>query len=265
LTVFLAAVLSKKYTNPSSDIITILAGLHDADAVLSDLVGTIDGVIKNGRSSTTIPLISRILLTICSRCSQKGDNICPGHDIWSLLHGSHILFYSQRPLSIPHEGSSILQLISLFLQSPKFILDSDSTVQTLEPFALLGLLANYNKFEFQNPYRTRLEDFVNETIIKKTVLGIGATCALTRDKYVAIQDDIPEEWSIGSTLATIGLGSFVSGRKPAAPVLTAEEAKLKFAELPGLQFCEFKARNEGRRNAAQLVSFTHILSFSTCS
>jgi hypothetical protein len=92
-------------------------------------------------------------------------------------------------------------------------------------------LANYNKFEFQNPYKTRLEDFVNETIIKKTVLGIGSTCSLARDKYIAIQDDLPEEWSISSTLATIGLGSFVPGRKQAAPVLSVEETKLRFTEL----------------------------------
>jgi hypothetical protein len=122
-------------------------------------------------------------------------------------------------------------MISNFLQLFQFILDSESTVQTLEPFALLGLLANYNKFEFQNPYKTRLEDFVNETIIKKTVLGIGATCALARDKYIAIQDDLPEEWTISSTLATIGLGSFVPGRKQAAPVLTAEDIKQKFTDL----------------------------------
>src|ERR1700743_1685519 len=36
LTIFLGSVLSKKYTNPSSDIITVLARLHDADIVFSD-------------------------------------------------------------------------------------------------------------------------------------------------------------------------------------------------------------------------------------
>jgi hypothetical protein len=50
LTVFLDAALSKKYTNPSSDILSILAGLHDADAVMSDFVATLDTVIRNGRS-----------------------------------------------------------------------------------------------------------------------------------------------------------------------------------------------------------------------
>lgn len=51
LTVFLGAVLSKRYTNPSSDIIYILAGLDNADAVFSNFVGMIDSVIRNGRNS----------------------------------------------------------------------------------------------------------------------------------------------------------------------------------------------------------------------
>jgi hypothetical protein len=50
LTVFLGAVLNKRYTNPSSDIISVLAGLHDADAVISDFVAALDTIIRNGRN-----------------------------------------------------------------------------------------------------------------------------------------------------------------------------------------------------------------------
>lgn len=46
---FFSVVLTKKYTNPSSDIIDVLAGLDNVDAVLSDLVATLDTAIKNGR------------------------------------------------------------------------------------------------------------------------------------------------------------------------------------------------------------------------
>ena len=52
LTVFLDAALTKKYTNPSADIIAVLAGLNDADAVLSEFVAALDTVIRNGRSGT---------------------------------------------------------------------------------------------------------------------------------------------------------------------------------------------------------------------
>lgn len=48
--VFLACVLRKKYTNPSSDIITVLAGLDDVDHVISHFVSVLDGIIRNGSS-----------------------------------------------------------------------------------------------------------------------------------------------------------------------------------------------------------------------
>lgn len=50
LTVFLASILKKKYTNPSSDVITVLAGLDEVDRVTSDFVAVLDGVIRNGKS-----------------------------------------------------------------------------------------------------------------------------------------------------------------------------------------------------------------------
>lgn len=52
LTVFLDAALTKKYTNPSSDIISVLAGLHDADAIMTDFITTLDTVIRTGRTCT---------------------------------------------------------------------------------------------------------------------------------------------------------------------------------------------------------------------
>lgn len=51
-----------------------------------------------------------------------------------------------------------------------------------------------------------------------------------RDKYVAVQDDIPEAWNIGSTLSYVGLGALV-GSRPTTPVPGAEEAKNLFSAL----------------------------------
>jgi hypothetical protein len=42
--------LGKKYTNPSSDIITVLAGLDYVDTVFTDFVGALDAIIRNGRN-----------------------------------------------------------------------------------------------------------------------------------------------------------------------------------------------------------------------
>lgn len=99
----------------------------------------------------------------------------------------------------------------------------------MQPFLLAGLLANYNKFETRNPYHTRFADFVNDDTIRKIVRCIDNTCVALRDQYVTVQEDMPEAWSIGSTLSYIGLGS-LTGSKPAAPVLSEEEMKTSFAE-----------------------------------
>ena len=50
LTTFFATVLPKKYTNPSSDIIAVLAGLDHVDQVFTDFVGALDGIIRNGKT-----------------------------------------------------------------------------------------------------------------------------------------------------------------------------------------------------------------------
>ena len=50
LTVFLGAVLAKRYTNPSSDVIAVLAGLDEVDSIFFDFANAIEGILRNGRS-----------------------------------------------------------------------------------------------------------------------------------------------------------------------------------------------------------------------
>ena len=90
---------------------------------------------------------------------------------------------------------------------------------------------NYNKFEFANPYRLRLDDFVNESIIRKIAYSVGSACVLARDKYIAVQDDLPEGWNLSNTLAYVGLGALAPGSRPTTPNLTSEEAKVRFNSL----------------------------------
>ena len=54
LTAFLGGILSKKYTNPSSDVIAVLAGLDEVDKLVSDLISGIDDLIRNGSNSESI-------------------------------------------------------------------------------------------------------------------------------------------------------------------------------------------------------------------
>ncbi|KAI4161783.1 MAG: hypothetical protein LQ342_004616 [Letrouitia transgressa] len=50
LTVFLGSVLVKRYTNPSSEIITVLAGLDEVDYVFSDFANTLESIVRTGSS-----------------------------------------------------------------------------------------------------------------------------------------------------------------------------------------------------------------------
>lgn len=94
------------------------------------------------------------------------------------------------------------------------------------------MLTNYNKFEFQNPYQLRLNDFVNEATIQKIIKSVGYTSQRLRGQYLDILEDLPEGWTLSSTLNMIGLGAIVPGPKPEKkPVYDAETQKKMFSEL----------------------------------
>ncbi|KAI0025897.1 DUF1741-domain-containing protein [Xylariomycetidae sp. FL0641] len=203
LTAFFSTALPKKYTNPSSDIIAILAGLDQIDAVFTDFVGALDGIIRTGHTLEIRQRAVEVVLSITSGAYQT----------------SLLTYFIHR---------------DLFPAIMKFIQDSDSPSRVHEPFTLLGVLANYNKFEFQNPYQQRLNDFVNEAAIQKIIKCVGQTCRGLRDQYVEIVQDLPEAWSITSTLSMIGLGAIAPGGKSGQkPTYDPEVAKQMFAKLPG--------------------------------
>lgn len=103
----------------------------------------------------------------------------------------------------------------------------ENSISASIPFLLIGLLANYDKFESaSNSYRTRFGDFVNDSTMGRISECVGWTSVLLRDLYVAIFDDSPASWSIGGTLSYVGLGS-LAGAKPAT-TLTEDEQKIGF-------------------------------------
>ncbi|KAK4059381.1 hypothetical protein Trihar35433_10983 [Trichoderma harzianum] len=203
LSVFLACVLTKKHSHPSSDIITILAGLDHVDTVFTDFVSTLDGIIRNGTNLELSHKAIEVLLAVSAGAYQT----------------TLLTYMIQR---------------DLFPSIMKFIQSSEQPEQGLEPFTLLGILANYNKFEFQNPYQLRLNDFVNEAVIQKVVRCIGDACHALRNDYIDIQEDLPEGWTLSSTLSMFGLGAITPGPKPEKkPVYDAATQKQLFTKLPG--------------------------------
>lgn len=110
--------------------------------------------------------------------------------------------------------------------------DCDEPSHCFEPLLLLGLLANYNKFEFQNPYQNRLEDFIDETTIQSLVRGISHASGVARDSYLAVFDDMPESWNLNSALVYVGLRVLAPDARRKTPPPSEEEAKELFDALP---------------------------------
>ncbi|EGY22386.1 uncharacterized protein VDAG_03824 [Verticillium dahliae VdLs.17] len=203
LSVFLAAVLGKKYAHPTSDVIAVLAGIDLVDTIFGEFAVALDQVIRAGKS-----------LELRSRAVEVVLSVTAGAYQTSLL-----TYFIQR---------------DLFPAVMKYIHETEHPGQILEPYTLLGLLANYNKFEFQNPYQQRLNEIVNEPTIQQMIRCVGYACQKLRLDYVDVMDDLPEGWTFSNTLHMIGLGIVARGPKPEKKIVyDAETQKQMFAKLPG--------------------------------
>lgn len=111
---------------------------------------------------------------------------------------------------------------------PKLVQEADDHFRAFGPLALLGLLVNYNKFEFQNPYQLRLQDFVNKEIMGDIAVALGRVFNECRDEYTTIQNDQVSGWSLGGALSTISLGLTGGSRSTNDP--SEEKVKADLAE-----------------------------------
>lgn len=204
LAAFLVAVLAKRFPNPSTDVIEIMAGLEDIDKVMTDLVSSLDAVISNHKSNSK---------SISPRCRTKAVE-CAIAAVAGSYQTSLLTYFIQKDL---FHG-----LMKLVQSSPEVAPSA---------LCLLGLLANYNKFEVQNVYQSRMEDFINEEVMVKLVEGSANTCGDIRDAFIAVQDDTPAQWSIVSTLSYVGLRA-LAPKPENPPPPTEEEAKILFNALP---------------------------------
>ncbi|ATY60254.1 hypothetical protein A9K55_006123 [Cordyceps militaris] len=202
LKVFLSCVLTKRYAHPSSAIIALLAGLDRIDTVFTDFVGTLDVAIRMGDDLEQRHKAIGVLLAITAGAYQT----------------TLLTYMIQR---------------DLFPAVIKFIQDAQSPAMVLEPLILLSLLANYNKFEFQNPYQLRLNDFINEDAMTTIVTCIGKASQVIRADYIDVQDDLPEGWTFSTALGLLGLGAIAPGTKQEKkPIYDAATAKQMFTKLP---------------------------------
>jgi len=206
-TAFLAAVLAKRFTNPSTDIIEVLAGLENVDKNMTDLVTGLENLISKSTSETL----------------QRKAVDCTVATVAGSYQTSIVAYFIHK---------------DFFHGLMKYVQNTPDAAPAA--LSLLGLLANYNKFEAQNIYQNRMADLVNEEIMAKLVDGFANVCGDIRDAYIAIQDDIPAQWTLGSTLSYVGLRSLTpEAKKPPPP--TEEEAKVLFSGLPSANAIIFLA------------------------
>ncbi|EXJ54197.1 hypothetical protein A1O7_09534 [Cladophialophora yegresii CBS 114405] len=201
LIAFLCAVFNKKYPNPNTDIIDIFAGLDEVDRLMSDFVQGLESIVRqSSEDELRIKAVETVLALVAGG-----------------FQTSLVTYFMHR---------------DLFPALMKYVHDvHESSIHGPRALVVVGILSSYNKFEAQNVYQNRLQDFVNEATIRLLVLNSAHACANIRDQYIAVQDDYPAPWTLNSTLALVGLRALTSdAQKPAPP--TEEEAKARFTALP---------------------------------
>ncbi|KAK3675148.1 hypothetical protein LTR78_005082 [Recurvomyces mirabilis] len=246
LAVFFSVILAKRY-NTSAEVIEIVAGLDSVDAVFTELVASLDNIIRS-ESKTTM------LRTKAVRAAMA--IVSGGYQTALVSYFVNRDFFPGLMRLVQHE---------------------ESEGQNTEALLLTGLLANYGKFESHNQYRIRFADFVNDAAVTRIVESISSTCDFLRARYIAIQDDTPATWSVAGTLSYVGLGS-LAGAKPAPPTLTEEQQRELFTEQPGsetatlLTMYDFVQSNklfcnrfvsQPAQDKTETTPFTTFISFSS--
>lgn len=79
---------------------------------------------------------------------------------------SNLVYSTNRALPDPICTSAFFLRRDLFSTLVKFMSDPATSPFAFESALLLGLLANFRKYEARNPYLVRIEDFVDEVVMR---------------------------------------------------------------------------------------------------
>ncbi|KAK4701231.1 hypothetical protein P7C70_g5010, partial [Phenoliferia sp. Uapishka_3] len=101
----------------------------------------------------------------------------------------------------------------LFSTLVKFMSDPATSPFAFESALLLGILANFRKYEARNPYLVRIEDFVDEVVMRRIIGVVTAICTQTRQLYTSITDDEPPSFiaSLTSLVYSLRLSELLTG------------------------------------------------------
>ncbi|KAG0254099.1 hypothetical protein BG011_005978 [Mortierella polycephala] len=161
LTIVLGEIFRKKFNNWSFDVIHLLTGLSHADLVFRTLLEGLCTVLDSEESLELQVVALRLAIALACGNDNVNKNSLNEYFMKKDIFPSLIKFFSRV----------------------------ESVELAFEAMALLGLLANYNKYEIQNPYLTQLSVLRDETVLRKMAMVIVHTCDGMRGSYTKVVDD----------------------------------------------------------------------------
>ncbi|KAF9406786.1 hypothetical protein BGZ94_002955 [Podila epigama] len=199
--IFLHAVRTMRDPLSQRRLHAMQTGLSHADLVFRTLVQELSQILANDEESFELRVVA-LRLAIALVCGNDNIN-----------KNSLNEYFMQK---------------DIFSSVVKFFMVVDSAELSFEALSLLGLLANYNKYETQNPYMMQLSALNDATILQKMALVISVTCDKMRRSYIEVVDD--EELSTVSKVTSAF--SYVTGMlwNPKGQDTSVTDAE--FAKLP---------------------------------
>ncbi|KAF9086800.1 hypothetical protein BGX23_008572 [Mortierella sp. AD031] len=200
LTIVLGEIFRKKFHNWSFDVIHLLTGLSHADLVFRTLLQELCTILDSEESLQMKVVALRLAIALA--CGNDNVN-----------KNSLNEYFMQK---------------DIFPSLIKFFVEVDSIELAFETMSLLGLLANYNKYETQNRYLASLAALNDDTILQKMAMVITHTCDKMRKSYTEVMDD--DELSTVSKLTSAF--SYVTGMLWNPKAQDSSVTDEAFARLP---------------------------------
>ncbi|KAG0005197.1 hypothetical protein BGZ79_006283 [Entomortierella chlamydospora] len=198
LTIVLGEIFRKKFHNWSFDVIHLLTGLTHADLVFRTLVQGINDILGGDESLAIKVVALRLAVALACGNDNVNKNSLNEYFMQKDIFASLI---KVRELSLFDLGTNRMTRADQNLKNLlQFFVMVDSVDLAFEAMALLGLLANYNKYEIQNPYLAHLATLNDDSVFQKMAMVIVHTCDSMRRGYMEVIDD--DEMSAMSKLTS---------------------------------------------------------------
>ncbi|KAG5437500.1 hypothetical protein PCANB_000928 [Pneumocystis canis] len=158
LEIFIHNIFQKKYNNFVSDIVFIISGFDNIDAIFMDFATSLDALIQ--KEPKVILRTKALKLCLCTICHGFNSNI--------------VSYFHQK---------------DFFPSIIKYIIDPNTFSTAFLAFLFLGILVNNKKFESQNIYQTRLGDFVDSNAMQLIINIISTICIECKNQYISFQNN----------------------------------------------------------------------------